>query len=313
MVAQVLVHLLDHVSVVRPVLCQPKDRWRTGGSGPNNGELHPVLDRAVLRLAHAPNIALRHVVAKDNFTSFAHHDANDTVCGHDEGFVMRTILLGLGRHQADVGRVPARRCIQMSVRLTVFYDGVVYARIAPVRDHEFGIAQGVVLCPHATGVTNGCRHRGIDDDVRGHMEVRNAAPRINVGDRRTLIVARHQIGLNFGLLRMSSNLGVDIAQAVLAVHTKLVEQAAVLLESGLVKHFHGVSKEHRVGYLHHRGLQVQRPKRVLVCGLQRLLIKSPQRGDAHDARVDYLAGQQRRLRLQHCRFAAANQFDPHAA
>merc|ERR1719397_1019465 len=63
--SHVLVHQPDQVSIVSAGGVKPEDRLSAGGLGSAHGQLHPILDRKVLGLAHSPNIALVDSVGED--------------------------------------------------------------------------------------------------------------------------------------------------------------------------------------------------------------------------------------------------------
>mmetsp|Transcript_142497 Transcript_142497/g.455498 ORF Transcript_142497/g.455498 Transcript_142497/m.455498 type:complete len:233 (-) Transcript_142497:1053-1751(-) len=226
---------------------------------------------------------------------------------------MRSVLLSLRCHQANVGCVAASRRVQHAVLLAVLDDDIIDASIALVRDHELGVAQDVVLGPHLSRVADGRSHRGIHDDIGRSMEVRDSPPGVHISELRAFRVASHDVGLNLRLFRMPGNLRIDITQTVSEVNTELLEQRTVLLESTFVIHFHSSGEKNRIRNLHHRGLEVQRPKHVRIGGLQLLFVELPQLADSHDAGIDDLARQQGCLRLEHSRLATADQLDPHAA
>jgi hypothetical protein len=106
-------------------------------------------------------------------------DAHGAVGGDLEGLVVRAVLLGLLRHQADVGHAAHRRRIERAVRAAVVDHGLVDAGIAAVRDHRLGVLQLAVGVPHAAAVADHRRHRGVDDDVAGHVQVGDALCRID--------------------------------------------------------------------------------------------------------------------------------------
>ena len=54
---QVGFNLLDEIGIVGAVFVEPEDGRGAGGAAAAYGQLHPVLDRQVLGLAHAPDVA----------------------------------------------------------------------------------------------------------------------------------------------------------------------------------------------------------------------------------------------------------------
>src|SRR5690606_12346494 len=82
-----------------------------------------------------------------------------------EGLVVRAVLLGLLRHQADVGHAAHGRRVERTVGLAVLDHRLVDAGVAAVGDHRLGVLQFAVGVPHAAAVADHRRHRGIHDDV----------------------------------------------------------------------------------------------------------------------------------------------------
>ena len=56
-VAQIQVYLRDQVRIMGAILIQPEDRWCARGPNTTNGQLDPITDRCLLRLARSPDIA----------------------------------------------------------------------------------------------------------------------------------------------------------------------------------------------------------------------------------------------------------------
>src|SRR5207253_8595290 len=54
---QVLLDLLDQLGVVRALLVEPEDGPIACGTGARDGQLDPILNGGILRLAHAPDVA----------------------------------------------------------------------------------------------------------------------------------------------------------------------------------------------------------------------------------------------------------------
>jgi hypothetical protein len=87
------------------VLVEPEHRRGAGGAGPGDGQLDPVADRGVLGLAHAPDVAGLDVVLHQHGAGLV-DDPHGAVGGDLEGLVVRAVLLGLLRHEPDVGHLP---------------------------------------------------------------------------------------------------------------------------------------------------------------------------------------------------------------
>ena len=58
MILEVLRDLGDDLRIVRAMLVQPEDGGRVGKARARDGELHPILDRRILGLAGAEDVAL---------------------------------------------------------------------------------------------------------------------------------------------------------------------------------------------------------------------------------------------------------------
>ena len=136
--------------------------------------------------------------------------------------------------------------------------------------HRLDFLQAAVGAVHlAAGADHG-RHRGVDDDVAGRMEVGDALGRIDHRQFRPVLVAGVEVAHDLVALRLGQrgDLVVQVDHAVVDVHAQLVEQLAVLLERVLVEDPHAVAEHDRVRHLHHRGLDVQREHHA---GLARVL------------------------------------------
>jgi hypothetical protein len=116
------------------------------------------------------------------------HDAHGAVGGDLEGLVVRAVLLRLLRHQPDVGHAAHGRRVELAVRLAVLDDRLVDAGVAGVGDHRLGVLQLARGVPHPAAVADHRRHGRVDDDVAGHVQVGDAAVRVDHGDRRALLV-----------------------------------------------------------------------------------------------------------------------------
>mmetsp|Transcript_100269 Transcript_100269/g.223815 ORF Transcript_100269/g.223815 Transcript_100269/m.223815 type:complete len:609 (+) Transcript_100269:182-2008(+) len=313
MLLQVVLHLLYDIPVVGPLLGQPEDSWRPGTPGPDNRQLDPILNGGVLRLAHAPDVALFHLMGEDHLAGLPLHHPHCAVLGYLEGLVVRAVLLSLRSHKPHIRRGTHLLHIEGAILLTILHDLVVHRRVAPVRDHELCIAELIVLGPHAARVTNGCGHGSIDDHVRWHMQIRDALPRVHICELRPREIASLDVCLHLGLLQVTGDLCVDVTKAILRVHPELIQEITMLVEGGLVVDVNGLPEENGVRDLHHRRLQVQGEKCALLCALELLLVEVSQGGDVHEAAIDDLPWQQRRLRLEHLCAAGVHELDAHTA
>ena len=108
--------------------------------------------------------------------------------GDLEGLVVAAVLLGLLRHQADVGRGAHGRRVERAV-LAAERDGLGVERgVGGVRDDELGVLQLAVGVPHLAGRADRRRHRRVDDHVAGHVQVGDAAVGVDHGQRRAAVV-----------------------------------------------------------------------------------------------------------------------------
>src|SRR5690606_31609484 len=112
--------------------------------------------------------------------------AHDAVGADAKGLVVRTVFLGLLRHQADVGHAAHGRRVERAVGLAVLDHRLVDAGVAAVGDHRLGVLQFAVRVPHATAVADHRRHRGVDDHVAGHVQVGDALVGIDHRHARAL-------------------------------------------------------------------------------------------------------------------------------
>ena len=62
---------------------------------------------------------------------------------------------------------------------------LIHSRVAPVRDDTFHLLQLVVFVPHGATVADHTRHARIDDDVTGHVEVRDPLAGVHHGQGRS--------------------------------------------------------------------------------------------------------------------------------
>ena len=87
MLRQILVDLGDQAGVVGAVFVEPEHSGHAGGASPADCQFHPVADRGVLGLAHAPDIAGFHGVFEQGAAG-AVDDAHGAVHRDFEGLVV---------------------------------------------------------------------------------------------------------------------------------------------------------------------------------------------------------------------------------
>ena len=84
-------------------------------------------------------------------------------------------------------------------------DGLVDAGVGGVRDHREGVGLLAVGAPHVARGADHRRHRGVDDDVGGHVQVGDALVGVDHGHRRAV----GQAGLDGRLDRVAVGQVVD--------------------------------------------------------------------------------------------------------
>ncbi len=169
-ILQIALRLRDHVAVVCPLLIEPENCGRTGRARPIDGELDPVPDGEVFRLAHAPDVSLADFVSGQNLACGI-HDADDTLGRDLERLVMRAVFFGRLRHEADITDVAHGRDVECPMQLTVIDRRLIDPGVAPVRNHCFGVVRFAVGSPHTPGGSDRGGHRCIDDHIAGNVEV----------------------------------------------------------------------------------------------------------------------------------------------
>ncbi|MCG3774186.1 MAG: hypothetical protein JW395_1003 [Nitrospira sp.] len=138
------------------------------------------------------------------------------------------------------------------------------------------------------------------------MQVGDSLVGIHHRHRRPLLVHSLNVGFDgFALiLGQSFDLRVEIAKAVVRIHTKLFERLAVFFEHVLIKHRHGMTEDLGIRDLHHGSLHMNREQHALLLGIFDLLLQElPQSLLAHEGGVDDFIGLQCHFRLEHSRLA----------
>ncbi len=146
-------------------------------------ELDPVADRHVLGLLHAPDVAGLDRVRRQRVALAVEHAHRALRCDL-ERLVVRAVFLGRLRHESHVADVAHRRHVVGTVSTAVVDDGLVHARVAAVRDQRDHVVQLAVGAVHAARRADGRGHRGVDDHVARHVQVRDALVRIHHRERR---------------------------------------------------------------------------------------------------------------------------------
>ena len=174
LVGECALDLLEDLGVVRAALVEPEHGGRPGRAGALDREPHPVGHRGVLGLAAAPDVAGLDVVLEQRVAG-AVDDAHAAGGLDLEGLVVAAVLLGLLRHQADVGRGAHRRRVERAVLAAEVDRLRVEGGVAGVGDHGLGVLLVAVGVPHLARGADHRRHRGVDDHVAGDVQVGDAA------------------------------------------------------------------------------------------------------------------------------------------
>ena len=281
-----------------PARVEPEHRWCAGGAGPRDGELDPVADRDVLRLARAPHVAGADAVLEQHLSGSV-DDLHGAGLLDLERLVVAAVLLGGLGHQADVGHRAHRGGVEGAVRAAVVDDGLVDAGVAAVGDDGERVAFLAVGSPHVAGRADHRRHRGVDDDVAGHVQVGDALVGIDHRERRAVGETLLDGGLDLGAVGQSVEPVEDRAESVARAEAGGGEVIAELLEHGGQERLDDVAEDDRVGDLHHRGLQVHGEQDALVLGSRDLRRDElVERGGPHHRAVDHFTCEHRERVLQ---------------
>ena len=247
-ILEVGLHLLDQFVLVRTVRVEPEHHRRTRIARPVDRELDPVPDRGVLDHAHPEDVALFDVLRQQYLTGGDVDDVGHTVGLDLESLVVRTVLLGLLRHQADVGHGAHRSGIERAVGFTEVHDLLIDARERRLRVDRLGVLRAPVGAVHLAAGPDHRRHRRVDDHIGGGVEVGDTARRVDHRQFRPVLVALVQIIddlFTFGR-RQRLDLRIQVRQTVVDVDAEFVEQLAVFGEGVLVEGAHGVTEDDRV-------------------------------------------------------------------
>mmetsp|Transcript_58613 Transcript_58613/g.166741 ORF Transcript_58613/g.166741 Transcript_58613/m.166741 type:complete len:562 (-) Transcript_58613:989-2674(-) len=232
------------------------------------------------------------------------HDADGAGLLDHEGLVVRPVLLRLLCHQPNVWHRAHGGRVELPILLAVLDDHVEDGGVAAVGDAGLAVLELVSGRPHLPRLADHGGHGRVNDDVAGHMEVRDALVRVDHGQLRPAL----EDGLNVSLdgtpfrLGEGGHLRHDVAPAVVRVRAQALQGRAVLLEYLVEILADHVAEHDGVRDLHHGCLQVEREEDVLLLGVLDLrLVERPQAHLAHVGGVDHLAREQRGLGLQHGR------------
>ncbi len=197
---------------------------------------------------------------------------------------MRSVLFRFLCHQPDVSNIAHRGDVKRTVLFAEVDRGLIDTGITAVWDQRFGVMQLAVRPPHLPGGPNRRRHGRVNDRMTGHVKIGDAFVGVDHGKFRTLRVDRLDVGLDRRLLVIGKRcyLRIDIADSVIGVDPKFVEQRCVLVKNISIENADHMTKDNRIRDLHHRRFQVQRQDDVLGFGIRNLLgEKFAQSGAAH--------------------------------
>mmetsp|Transcript_117348 Transcript_117348/g.163313 ORF Transcript_117348/g.163313 Transcript_117348/m.163313 type:complete len:272 (-) Transcript_117348:425-1240(-) len=177
---QVLLDLADEHHIVRASRVQPEDGLarlvlvrEVVLAAAVHGQLDPVLDGVVLGLAGAPDVTSRDTVPKQHLAG-ALHNADHTILLGFEGGRVRTVLLSLLGHEANIGAGAHGLRVKGAVLLAELDHLVEDCGVAPIRNRRLEILLLVIDVPHLAATANGGGHGVVNDDVARHVQVRDA-------------------------------------------------------------------------------------------------------------------------------------------
>ncbi len=175
-----------------------------------------------------------------------------------KGFVVRAILFCGLRHQAHIGHAAHRCRVKCAVCLAIVNHSLINAGIATVGNNGLGFLLVTLGIPHGAGITHDNGHGGIDNNVAGHMQIGNTLVGIHHRQGRTLAIQSFDVALDCILLVFwqRSNFGIEVANPVIGIEADLFKRISVFGQYLFIKNRHNVTKNHRVGHLHHGGLQM---------------------------------------------------------
>ena len=153
---EVVVHFRDEVAIMRAVFVQPENRFAARGARAGDGEFHPIANRDILGLAHAPNITGLHFVAKQRVALGIQH-VHGARARNFKSLVVRAVFLRFLGHEADVGHIAHRRHIERAVGFAKLNRLAVHARVTTIGNDRFGVGGLAIRPPHLAGSAD---HRG---------------------------------------------------------------------------------------------------------------------------------------------------------
>ena len=186
-------------------------------------------------------------------------DADGALAGGLEGLVVRAVFLGGLGHEADVGDGAHGLRVEGAVFFAKVDRGGVDAGVAAVGDDAEGILAFAGGVPHLTGGADHRRHGGVDDDVRGDVEVGDALVGVDHGDGGARGEDGRDVGFDGRFLvgGKRGDFAEEVAEAVVEINAKSGQGGAVFGEEVFEEDAHGETEHDGVGDLHHRGFEVE--------------------------------------------------------
>ena len=88
MVFQIEFDFFNQLVFMRTIGVQPEHSRHTRIAGTGDGQLHPIANRRIFDLAHAPNVAFFHVLRQQHFACGDVYDAGLACFADFKGFVV---------------------------------------------------------------------------------------------------------------------------------------------------------------------------------------------------------------------------------
>ena len=191
----------------------------------------------------------------------------DSTIGRDfEGLVMGAVFLSLLCHEADIGNSAHGAGIEGPVSAAIINHRLVHACVGGIGNNSQRILLFTSGVPHVTGRPDHGWHGSIHNHIGRNMQVGDAFIRVDHGQRWALGQGLIKRGFDFGTVIEGIQAGINGGQAVLAIQTSRVQLVTVLIKHISKISAHHMAEQHRIGHLHHGGLQV--------CGEQHTLFLS---------------------------------------
>ena len=207
---------------------------------------------------------------------------------------MAAVLFGLLRHETDVGHGAHGPRVEGALGLAVLDDGLVDAGVGGVGDDGQGVLGLVILVPHLAADADHRGHGGVDDDVGGYVEVRDALVRVDHGQVGSVGQALLDSGLDSGgcVGGQGVESGEDGGQSVVGGQSRLGEDVTVFGEDLGEERLDDLAEEDGVGDLHHRGLEVDGEEDAVGLGCGDLVLDEfIEGGGVHLRGINDLAGE----------------------